>query len=109
MQSSLSKCRSTNCKLSIDQKLDLILKKLEIIESNLGIKSKSLFDNLQPTVTVEDAAKLMGCTQPKIRQYIKWNMLETFKVGGRRMIVSSSLIELIKSNANAQNRDGKNS
>jgi hypothetical protein len=48
--------------VSIDQKLDLILKKLEMIESNLGIKSKSLFDNLQPTVTVADAAKLMGCT-----------------------------------------------
>ena len=95
--------------MSIEHKLDLILQRLEVIESNLGIKSKSLFDNLQPTVTVEDAAKLMGCTQPKIRQYIKWNMLETFKVGGRRMIISSSLADLIKSNANAQNRDGKNS
>ncbi|MDA9876192.1 helix-turn-helix domain-containing protein [Gammaproteobacteria bacterium] len=95
--------------MSIEHKLDLILQRLEVIESNLGIKSKSLFDNLQPTVTVEDAAKLMGCTQPKIRQYIKWNMLETFKVGGRRMIVSGSLADLIKSNANAQNRDGKNS
>ncbi len=96
-------------KKSIEHKLDLILQRLEIIEINLGIKSKSLFDNLQPTLTVEDAAKLMGCTQPKIRQYIKWNMLETFKVGGRRMILSSSLTELIKSNASAQNRDGKNS
>ena len=95
--------------MSIEHKLDLILQRLEIIEINLGIKSKSLFDNLQPTLTVEDAAKLMGCTQPKIRQYIKWNMLETFKVGGRRMIISSSLTELIKSNASAQNRDGKNS
>ena len=35
-------------------------------------------------------------------------MLETFKVGSSRMIDSSSLTELIKSNANAQNRDGKN-
>ena len=95
--------------MSIEHKLDLILQRLEIIEINLGIKSKSLFDNLQPTLTVEDAAKLMGCTQPKIRQYIKWNMLETFKVGCRRIIVSSSLTELIKSNASAQNRDGKNS
>ena len=95
--------------MTIESKLDLILKRLDIIEMNLGIQPKSLFDNLQPTVTVEDAAKLMGCTQPKIRQYIKWNMLETFKVGGRRMIVSSSLTELIKSNANAQNRDSKNS
>jgi excisionase family DNA binding protein len=91
--------------MEIEKKLDIILKKLETIESNLGIKPKSLFDNLKPTVTVGDAAKLMGCTQPKIRQYIKWNMLETFKVGGRRMIVSSSLVDLIKSNANAQNRD----
>ena len=90
--------------MSIEHKLDLILQRLEIIEINLGIKSKSLFDNLQPTLTVEDAAKLMGCTQPKIRQYIKWNMLETFKVGGRRMIVSNSLAELIKSNTDAQNR-----
>ena len=95
--------------MTIESKLDLILKRLDIIEMNLGIKPKSLFDNLQPTVTVADAAKLMGCNTPKIRQYIKWNMLDTFKVGGRRMIVSGSLAELIKSNANAQNRDGKNS
>lgn len=88
--------------MSIEHKLDLILQRLEIIEINLGIKSKSLFDNLQPTVTVEDASKLMGCTQPKIRQYIKWNMLETFKVGSRRMIISSSLRELIDLNAKAQ-------
>ena len=59
--------------MTIDSKLDLILQRLEIFEINLGIKSKSLFDNLQPTVTVAvaDAAKLMGCTQSKIRQYIK--------------------------------------
>ena len=31
--------------MSIEHKLDLILQRLEIIESNLGIKSKSLFDN----------------------------------------------------------------
>ena len=90
--------------MTIESKLDLILKRLDIIEMNLGIQPKSLFDNLQPTVTVADAAKLMGCTQPKIRQYIKWNMLETFKVGGRSMIVSNSLAELIKSNTDAQNR-----
>ncbi len=88
--------------MSIEHKLDLILQRLEIIEINLGIKSKSLFDNLQPTVTVADAAKLMGCMTPKIRQYIKWNMLETFKVGSRRMIISSSLRELIDLNAKAQ-------
>ncbi len=89
----------------IEEMLKAILKKIDAIEKHLDIKPKSLFDNLQPTVTVGDAAKLMGCTQPKIRQYIKWNILETFKVGGRRMIVSSSLVDLIKSNANAQNRD----
>ena len=89
----------------IEEMLKAILKKIDVIEKHLDIKPKSLFDNLQPTVTVADAAKLMGCTQPKIRQYIKWNMLETFKVGSRRMIVSSSLVDLIKSNANAQNRD----
>ena len=96
-------------KSEIEGILKAILQRIDVIEKHLDIKPKSLFDNLQPTVTVEDAAKLMGCTQPKIRQYIKWNMLETFKVGGRRMIVSSSLTELIKSNANAQNRDSKNS
>jgi hypothetical protein len=48
--------------VTIESKLDLILKRLDIIEMNLGIQPKSLFDNLQPTVTVADAAKLMGCT-----------------------------------------------
>jgi len=88
--------------VNVDQKLDLILQRLDVIEINLGIKTKSLFDNLQPTVTVADAARLMGCKTPKIRQYIKWNMLETFKVGSRRMIISSSLRELIDINAKAQ-------
>jgi hypothetical protein len=90
--------------MSIEHKLDLILQRLEVIESNLGIKPKSLYDNLKPTVSIADAAKLMGCNQTKVRQYITWNMLETFKVGGRRMIISTSLRELIESNADAQNR-----
>ena len=89
-------------KSEIEGILKAILQRINVIEKHLDIKPKSLFDNLQPTVTVADAAKLMGCNTPKIRQYIKWNMLETFKVGSRRMIISSSLRELIDLNAKAQ-------
>ena len=89
-------------KSEIEGILKAILQRINVIEKHLDIKPKSLFDNLQPTVTVADAAKLMGCNTTKIRQYIKWNMLETFKVGSRRMIISSSLSELIDLNAKAQ-------
>ena len=87
-----------------EQKLDLILKKLEEIEAHLDIKPRSLYDNLKPVLTVADAAELLGCNQTKVRQYVKWKMLDSFKVGHKIMIVTSSLRELIQINTEAQKR-----
>ena len=54
--------------------------------------------------TVADAAELLGCNQTKVRQYVKWKMLDSFKVGHKIMIVTSSLRELIQINTEAQKR-----
>jgi hypothetical protein len=90
--------------MDIEQKLDLILKKLEAIEAHLDIKPRSLYDNLKPTLTVADAAEFLGCNQNKVRQYVKWKMLDSFKVGHKIMIVTSSLQELIQINTEAQKK-----
>ena len=84
--------------------LNFILKKLEAIEAHLDIKPRSLYDNLKPALTVADAAELLGCNQTKVRQYVKWKMLDSFKVGHKIMIVTSSLRELIQINTEAQKR-----
>jgi len=89
--------------MSTEDILNQILQRLDVIERHIDIKPKSLYDNIKPTVTIADAAKLLGCREAKVRQYIKWKMLETFKLGSRRMIVSNSLRKLIKSNTKAQN------
>lgn len=80
------------------EKLDLILKKLKAIEIQLNIKPRSLYDNLKPALSVADAATLLGCTQTKVRQYVKWKMVESFKVGHKIMIITDSLEDLIKQN-----------
>ena len=80
------------------EKLDLILKKLKAIEIQLNIKPRSLYDNLKPALSVADVATLLGCTQTKVRQYVKWNMVDNFKVGHKIMIITDSLEDLIKQN-----------
>ena len=64
----------------MDEKLDLILKKLEVIEKHLDIKPRTIYDEMSEAHPVKDTAKILGCTEVKVRQYIKWDMLKTFKV-----------------------------
>ena len=80
------------------EKLDLILKKLEVIEKHLDIKPRTIYDEMSEAHSVKDTAKILGCTEVKVRQYIKWDMLKTFKVGKKPMVISSSIKKLIEEN-----------
>ena len=82
-----------------EDKLDLILEKLENIEKQLGMYKKTIFDDMQPSYTIGDTASILGCTPHKVRQYIKYNMLESFRVGYKKMVVSESIKKLIKYNS----------
>ena len=81
-----------------EDKLDLILEKLENIEKHLGIYKKTIYDDMKPTYSIKDTATILGCTPHKVRQYIKYNMLETFRVGYKKMVSSESIKKLIKNN-----------
>jgi hypothetical protein len=83
---------------SDDKRLDLILKKLENIEKHLGIYTKTIYDDMKPAYSVKDAATILGCTPQKVRQYIKYNMLDSFRVGYKKMIRSESIKKLIQNN-----------
>ena len=84
---------------SDDKRLDLILKKLENIEKHLGIYTKTIYDDMKPAYSVKDAATILGCTPQKVRQYIKYNMLDSFRVGSKKMIRSESIKKLIQNNS----------
>jgi hypothetical protein len=84
----------------IIRRLDLVLKKLEGIEEHLGINTKTIYDDMKPAYSVKDTAAILGCSQHKVRQYIKYDMLETFKVGSKKMVHSKSITKLIKENQN---------
>jgi len=79
-----------------EDKLDLILEKLENIEKHLGIYKKSIYDDMQPSYTIKDTATILGCTPHKVRQYIKYNMLDSFKTGYKKMVCSKSIKKLIE-------------
>ena len=81
-------------------KLDLILQKLEAIEKKLNIEPKSIYDNMAEAHSVKETSKILGCSEKKVRQYIEYEMLDSFKVGYKRMIKSDSIKELIKHNSN---------
>ena len=85
-------------KHSDDKKLDLILEKLENIEKHLGIYSKTVYDDMKPAYSVKDAATILGCSTQKVRQYIKYNMLDSFRIGYKKMIRSKSIKKLIQNN-----------
>ena len=80
-------------------KLDIILQKLEAIEKHLNIQSKTIYDDMAEAYSIKDTAKILGCSETKVRQYIKYEMLDSFKVGHRRMIKSNTIKELIKQNS----------
>jgi len=84
--------------MSLETKLDQILSRLDVIESSLGIKKPSLWDNLKPLYNVKDTAKLLGCSVTKVRQYLKFGMLESVSLGHKKMISSESIEKLFKDN-----------
>ena len=49
--------------------------------------------------SIKDTAKILGCSEIKVRQYIKYEMLDSFKVGHKRMIKSKAIKKLIKQNS----------
>ena len=77
--------------MEIEDKLDLILARLENIEKHLGIYKKTIYDDMQPSYTIKDTATILGCTPFKVRQYIKYNMLDSFKAGYKQMVCSKSI------------------
>ena len=81
---------------SLSNKLDTILQKLENIEKHLGIETKTIYDDMKPAYSVKDTAIILGCTTQKVGQYIKYNMLESFRVGYKKMVRSESIKKLIK-------------
>ena len=80
-------------------KLDIILQKLEAIEKHLNIQSKTIYDDMAEAYSIKDTAKILGCSETKVRQYIKYEMLDSFKVGHKRMIKSVAIKEFIKLNS----------
>ena len=82
----------------MEEKIDLILKKLKAIEKRLDIKPRTIYDEMSEAHSIKDTAKILGCTEVKVRQYIKWDMLKTFKVGRKPMVISSSIKKLINDN-----------
>ena len=85
--------------MEIEDKLDLILARLENIEKHLGIYKKTIYDDMQPSYTIKDTATILGCTPYKVRQYIKYNMLDSFKAGYKQMVCSKSIKKMIKDRA----------
>ena len=80
-------------------KLDIILQKLEAIEKHLNIQSKTIYDDMAESYSIKDTTKILGCSETKVRQYIKYEMLDSFKVGHKRMIKSKAIKKLIKQNS----------
>ena len=83
---------------SIEEKLNEIFSRLDEIEKRVGIQPKTLSDFMDEAYSVTDASKILGCTMVKVRQYIKYNFLDTFRVGQKVMITSESLKRLIENN-----------
>ena len=80
-------------------KLDIILQKIEAIEKHLNIQSKTIYDDMAEAYSIKDTAKILGCSEIKVRQYIKYEMLDSFKVGHKRMIKSKAIKKFIKLNS----------
>ena len=83
---------------SIENKLDEIFSRLDEIEKRIGIQPKKLSDFLEESYSIKDASKVLGCSMTKVRQFIKYDFLDTFKVGQKLMITSESLKRLIENN-----------
>ena len=76
---------------NIENKLDEIFSRLDEIEKRIGIHPKKLSDFLEDSYSIKDASKVLGCSMTKVRQFIKYEFLDTFKVGQKIMITAESL------------------
>ena len=87
------------CNLMTDpQKLDLILNKLERIEKALNLTPPSLWDNLLPLYNVKDTAKLLGCSESRVRKYLQFGMLKEVRLERKKMVCSKSIQKVYKDN-----------
>lgn len=55
--------------------------------------------------SVDETAKMMGCTEVTIRRWIAQGHLESVKIGGRRLIPASFIDNLTRSAAKLQERN----
>ena len=53
---------------------------------------------MKPAYDINETAKILGCTSSKVRKYIEFNFLETFKIGHKKMIITKSIEKLIEDN-----------
>ena len=78
------------------KKIDEIFSRLDEIEKRVGIQPKKLSDFMDEAYSVKDASKILGCTMEKVRQFIKYDFLDTFRVGRKIMITSESIKRLME-------------
>ena len=88
-----------------NEKLNLILKKLQAIEEHLGLKtkpkpkpetgSKSIYDDMEVGYTVKDTAKILGCSINKVRKLQNIGALTSYMIGRQKMIASSKVLQLL--------------
>jgi hypothetical protein len=88
-----------------NDKLNLILKKLDAIEEHLGLKakskpepepsSKSMYDDMEVGYTVKDTAKILGCSINKVRKLQNIGALTSYMIGRQKMIASDSIKNVI--------------
>ena len=80
-----------------NKKLDLILKKIELIEEHLGLKSKpkTMYDDMEVGYTVKDTAKILGCSINKVRKLQNIGALTSYMIGRQKMIASDSIKNVI--------------
>jgi DNA-directed RNA polymerase sigma subunit (sigma70/sigma32) len=83
---------------NIEKKIDEIFSRLDEIEKRVGIQPKKLSDFMDEAYSVKDASKILGCTMEKVRQFIKYDFLDTFRVGRKIMITSESIKRLMENN-----------
>jgi hypothetical protein len=80
----------------LKKKIDEIFSRLDEIEKRVGIQPKKLSDFMDEAYSVKDASKILGCTMEKVRQFIKYDFLDTFRVGRKIMITSESIKRLME-------------
>ena len=82
----------------LEKKIDLVISKLEKIERALNITNTSLWENLLPLYNVKDTAKLLGCSESRVRKYLQFGMLKEVRLERKKMVCSKSIQKVYKDN-----------